>query len=48
MPDHRIVRKRLIGHGSGVREVEVHVVGTYNSLGSDDLGMTEIEFLFKR
>lgn len=37
-----------IENGSGVREVEVHVVGTYNSLGSDDLGMTEIEFLFKR
>jgi hypothetical protein len=37
-----------IENGSGVREVEVHVVGTYSSLGSDDLGLTEIEFLFKR
>ena len=34
--------------GAGVREVEVHVVGTYRSLGSDDLGWAEIEFLFKR
>jgi len=37
-----------IENGAGVREVEVHIVGTYSSLGSDDLGLTEIEFLFKR
>lgn len=37
-----------VQHGAGVREVEIHVVGTFNSLGSDDLGLTEIEFLFKR
>jgi hypothetical protein len=37
-----------IKNGGGVREVELHVVGTYSSLASADVGLTEIEFLIRR
>jgi hypothetical protein len=37
-----------IRNGSGVREVEVHIVGTYSSLASADVGLSEIEFLIRR
>jgi len=37
-----------VKNGSGIRSVEVHVVGTYSSLSSEDLGLSEIEFLIRR
>ena len=37
-----------IDDGGGVSEVEIHVTGTYSSLTSEDLGLSEIEFYFQR
>ena len=37
-----------IGNGKGVREVEVHIVGTHRSLTGTDVGLSEIEFLVRR
>ncbi len=37
-----------VKNGTGIRSVEVHVVGTYSSLSSEDLGLSEIEFLIRR
>ena len=37
-----------IDDGQGVREIEIHIVGTYASLGSGELSVSEIEFLFQR
>lgn len=37
-----------IDGGDGVREVEIHITETYSSLTSDDLGLSEIEFYFRR
>ena len=45
LPDQQ---EYAVSNGSGVREVEVHIVATYSSLSSADIAMTEIEFLFKR
>jgi len=37
-----------IKNGTGIREVELHIVGTYSSLTSTDVGLSEIEFLIRR
>ncbi len=37
-----------IKNGGGVREIEVHVVGTYSSLANHAVGLREIEFLFRK
>lgn len=37
-----------VGNGNDIREVEIHIDDTYQSLASPDVGLTEIEFLFKR
>ncbi len=37
-----------ISNGGGVREVEIHIDDSYNSLGGDELGLSEIEFLVQR
>ncbi len=37
-----------IKNGGGVREVEVHIVGTHTSLETTDVGLSEIEFLVQR
>ena len=37
-----------IDDGQDVREIEIHIVGTYVSLGSGDLAVSELEFLFQR
>ncbi len=37
-----------IKNATGVREIELHIVGTYSSLTSEDVGLSEIEFLIRR
>jgi hypothetical protein len=37
-----------IDGGDDVTEVEIHITDTYSSLTSDDLGLSEIEFYFRR
>src|SRR5690606_16548881 len=37
-----------IENADGVREVELHVTGTYSSLAGEQLGLSEIEFYFKK
>ena len=36
-----------IDNGDAIREVEIHVVGTFSSLATDELGLSEIEFYFR-
>jgi hypothetical protein len=45
LPDEKLYD---IKNGNDVREVEIHVTETYSSLASDTLGVSEIEFLFKK
>ena len=45
LPDEKLYD---IKNGNDVREVEIHVTETYTSLTSTTLGVSEIEFLFKK
>jgi hypothetical protein len=37
-----------VKNGKGVRTVELHITGTVTSLTSDQLGLSEIEFYFRK
>lgn len=37
-----------VKNGKGIRSLELHVTGFYNSLSGDKLGVSEIEFFFRR
>jgi len=41
-------KEYTVKNGKGIRSVELHVVGTITSLSSDQLGLSEIEFYFKK